>query len=103
MVALGGEARAVSSPTYVLLHIYATPRMSVFHLDAYRVQGPEDFEAIGFSELLSEGGVVVLEWPGRVEALLPARRINVRITSEGEETRRIEVERMPDGVASNRH
>src|SRR5262250_599351 len=49
---LGGPERAVSSPTFVLLNVYPGGRLTVFHLDAYRVTGPEDFEAIGFAELL---------------------------------------------------
>src|SRR3954471_21896777 len=44
---LGGDARAVSSPTFVLINVYDTPASGrIFHLDAYRVHGPEDFEAI---------------------------------------------------------
>ena len=50
---LGGNPRAVSSPTFVLLNVYEAGRLPVYHLDAYRVAGPDDFEAIGFSELLS--------------------------------------------------
>jgi tRNA threonylcarbamoyladenosine biosynthesis protein TsaE len=89
---LGGNPRAVSSPTFVLLNVYERPpiRLSVYHLDAYRVAGPDDFDAIGFPELLTQGGVVVVEWPARVESLLPATRINVRITPTGPTTRRIE-------------
>src|SRR5438874_12041222 len=54
---LGGPARAVSSPTFVLLNVYPGGRLTVYHLDAYRVAGPEDFEAIGFAELLEVGVV----------------------------------------------
>ena len=75
---LGGEGRMVSSPTFVLLNVYDTPRMKVYHLDAYRV-GADDFEAIGFPELLEQGGVVVVEWPQRVADLLPKQRIDVQI------------------------
>src|SRR5437667_9261177 len=65
---LGGNTRAVSSPTFVLLNVYDTGRLTVFHLDAYRVGGADDFEAIGFTELLQQGGVVVVEWAERVES-----------------------------------
>ena len=88
---LGGNARTVSSPTFVLLHVYDTGRLSVYHLDAYRVSGPEDFEAIGFGELLEQNGVVVVEWPQRVAALLPPNCTEVRITPLGETVRRIEI------------
>ena len=71
VMGLGGDGHDVSSPTFVLLNVYETPRLKVFHLDAYRVSGADDFDAIGFSELLEQGGVVVIEWPTRVEDLLP--------------------------------
>src|SRR4051794_20014256 len=51
---LGGNARAVSSPTFVLLNVYEAGRLTVYHLDAYRVGGADDFEAIGFGELLND-------------------------------------------------
>src|SRR5437763_10940658 len=59
---LGGAARSVSSPTFVLLNVYDTGRLPVYHLDAYRAHGPDDFETIGFTELLEQDGVVVVEW-----------------------------------------
>ena len=88
---LGGNPRTVSSPTYVLLNVYDTGRLKVFHLDAYRVNGADDFEAIGFPELLEQRGVVVVEWAERVASLLPPGTIEVRITTGGEDVRSIDV------------
>jgi tRNA threonylcarbamoyladenosine biosynthesis protein TsaE len=94
LAGLGGDARTVSSPTFVLLNVYDTGRLKLFHLDAYRVAGSEDFEAIGFAELLEQGGVVVVEWPERVEALLPDHeRIDVHIETISPHVRRIGIER----------
>ena len=105
---LGGDPRRVSSPTFVLLHVYGRPaaegpttdalRLPVFHLDAYRVGGADDFEAIGFAELLEQGGVVVVEWPSRVADLLPSGRIEVSIRATGANTRSIAVRRRSGGV-----
>ncbi len=89
--ALGANPRAVSSPTFVLLNIYRGGWLTVFHLDAYRVTGPEDFEGIGFGELLEQGGVVVVEWASRIAEILPARRINIAIEVLGESERRITI------------
>jgi len=100
VIGLGGDRHEVSSPTFVLLNVYATSRsrMKIFHLDAYRVHGPDDFDAIGFSELLDESGVVVVEWPSRVESLLPAgpgsKRINVHLETISAHGRRIRIERL---------
>ena len=91
---LGGPERAVSSPTFVLLNVYPGGRLTVYHLDAYRVTGPGDFEAIGFLELLEQGGVVVVEWPQRVAGLIPPNHVSVRIDVIDESTRRITIERV---------
>lgn len=93
LAGLGGDPRTVSSPTFVLLNIYDTGRLRVFHLDAYRVTGSDDFDAIGFTELLDQGGVVVVEWPSRVSDLLPARTIHVRLRAISETAREITIER----------
>jgi tRNA threonylcarbamoyl adenosine modification protein YjeE len=90
--ALGGDPLAVSSPTFVLLNVYHTSRFDVFHLDAYRVSGPEELETIGFGELLGQGGVVIVEWAQRVAALLPAGHLSIRLSATGVRSRKIEVE-----------
>ena len=88
---LSGNPRAVSSPTFVLLNIYDVGRLKVFHLDAYRVSGADDFESIGFGELLEQRGVVVVEWADRVTSLLPGGVIDVTITTIDQTHRAIEI------------
>jgi tRNA threonylcarbamoyladenosine biosynthesis protein TsaE len=92
LVGLGGNPRSVSSPTYVLLNVYDSGRLPLYHLDAYRVAGSVDFESIGFGELLEQGGVTVVEWADRVSELLPADTIHVRIEPIGEKRRRITID-----------
>ena len=88
---LNGPAQSVSSPTFVLLNVYPGGRLTVYHLDAYRVSGAEDFETIGFAELLEQGGIVIVEWADRVNQLIPANHIEVRLQSLGATTRSIEI------------
>jgi tRNA threonylcarbamoyladenosine biosynthesis protein TsaE len=90
--ALGADPRHVSSPTFVLLNIYHDGRLKIFHLDAYRLHGAHDLEAIGFPELLEQNGVVIVEWASNVAEILPQKRINVRIEVIGESQRRITIE-----------
>jgi len=92
VAALGGDPRAVSSPTFVLLNVYQTPLFPVYHLDAYRVHSADDFASIGFSELLEQNGIVVVEWPGRVKEILPPRRINITFEITGKTSRRIQID-----------
>jgi len=94
---LGVDARAVSSPTFVIMHEYesASPDqpLTLIHLDAYRLRGGGDLDAIGWEELLERrDAVIALEWPERVSEVLPADRINVTIEHRGGDSRFIRVE-----------
>ena len=93
LIGLGGDGRSVSSPTYVLLNVYDTGRLTLYHLDAYRIAGGDDFEAIGFTELLDQGGVVVVEWASRIADLLPKGTIQVTIEPTSPESRQITIGR----------
>jgi tRNA threonylcarbamoyladenosine biosynthesis protein TsaE len=75
----------------VLLNIYSTPRLTIYHLDAYRVGGADDLEAIGFSELLEQGGIVIVEWAERVRGLLPENCLRIQIDVIGEHSREIHI------------
>jgi tRNA threonylcarbamoyladenosine biosynthesis protein TsaE len=87
---LGGDPRAVSSPTFVLLNVYQGLRLSVYHLDAYRLSGPDDLEAIGFTEFAGrEDVVVVVEWAERVLQALPPGVLDIRIAHVGESSRTV--------------
>ncbi len=66
------------SPTFILMYEYEG-RVPVYHLDAYRLKGPEELLEVGFEELLSAPAVVILEWSDRVTALLPPDRLEVEL------------------------
>ena len=55
----------VTSPTYILLHVYKGGRATLYHIDAYRLGGGADeFEASGLNECFDDqNGVVCIEWP----------------------------------------
>lgn len=89
---LGGDPSTVSSPTFVLMNIYDTPRGKVYHLDAYRISGAADLEAIGFDELLDQGGYVLVEWWQKVRDVIPTRHWTVNLTTTGARARRITIE-----------
>jgi tRNA threonylcarbamoyladenosine biosynthesis protein TsaE len=85
----------VNSPTYVLLNIYPGSK-PVYHLDAYRIAGAEDFAAVGFEELVNPGeqgaGLVVVEWAEKIAGLLPGDYLNVVIQlGEADEERVFEL------------
>jgi tRNA threonylcarbamoyladenosine biosynthesis protein TsaE len=60
-----GIAARVQSPTYVLVNIYTGGRLTLFHLDLYRLDTPGQIAAAGLEEYLQPAGVTVIEWAER--------------------------------------
>ena len=61
---MGIEA-LVQSPTFALVKIYTGGRLTLFHLDLYRLDTPEQIAAAGLDEYLQPEGVTVIEWAER--------------------------------------
>src|SRR5437660_8102504 len=55
----------VHSPTFALVNIYAGGRLTLFHLDLYRLETREQILAAGLEEYLTPDGVTVIEWAER--------------------------------------
>lgn len=72
-----GVVERLTSPTFTLMHIHNTKHSAITHLvhiDAYRLSGPAELEAIGVEDYLGKPGVVsVVEWGEKVETLLPKK------------------------------
>jgi tRNA threonylcarbamoyladenosine biosynthesis protein TsaE len=85
-----GSPAPVSSPTFTLVHEYKGGRLPIWHVDAYRLRGADDTADIGLDEVFLTGdGVVVIEWPERIEAALPHDHLDVGIRDTGGDTREI--------------
>ena len=73
----------VPSPTFTLLQTYETSRFPVYHFDMYRLKKSEEAYEIGIEDAFTEG-VSLIEWPEKIESLLPKKVIRVTITPQGE-------------------
>jgi tRNA threonylcarbamoyladenosine biosynthesis protein TsaE len=83
-----GAVDAVTSPTFALVHEYHAPKSAVFHLDLYRLRGPEDLVNIGWGDVLSADAVVVVEWAERAGARLPADSLKIFLAHDPEDANR---------------
>lgn len=86
------NAGEVKSPSFVLINIYRG-RFPIYHIDAYRLSGPEDFEDLGCDEFLhAPDKLVAIEWADRVMATLDEPYLLVRLEHAGDAERRIAIE-----------
>lgn len=67
-----GVADPVTSPTYALVHEYASPRGPVYHLDLYRLEDARELDGLGWDEIIGARALVLVEWPERAGGRLPA-------------------------------
>ena len=60
-----GSTTRVHSPTFSLVNIYTGGRLSLFHLDLYRLPTREQIIAAGLEEYFEPDGVCIVEWAER--------------------------------------
>lgn len=91
-----GVEGPVTSPTFTLINEYAG-RLPFFHMDMYRLAGPQEISDLGCEEYFYGEGVTVIEWPERIEEVLPSERLNVYLKVQLEEPERREICLVPLG------
>ena len=83
-------AELVSSPTFTIVNQYGeSPKL--YHVDLYRLSGPDDLADLGYEELFEPDGVCVIEWAERAGDLLPERRLEVLLEHGGGDCRTITI------------
>ena len=87
---LGADPNEVSSPTFSLVNRYEGGRLTLIHLDLYRLESatPESTaRLVGLDDLVNEDVVVAIEWPDRLSGLVLGSPINVSIAYDGADAR----------------
>jgi len=80
-----GVTEPVTSPTFALVHRYHAPRSPVYHLDLYRIERPSDLINIGWDEIAASHALVIVEWPERAGALIPAGHVPIDLEHSAED------------------
>lgn len=85
-----GIKKTVLSPTFTIIKEYEGGRLRLYHLDMYRLENIAELEELGVEDCFDGKSIVVIEW-NKLNAI-KGKIINVGITSEGGDKRRIEIE-----------
>lgn len=91
---LGIDQRELTSPTFSLAHEFECTRngkpFTLYHLDCYRFEKPEELLALGVEDYLyPKNAATIIEWPERIEKLIPKNAISVRIAAMSETEREV--------------
>ena len=90
-VAWGLEIQGYAhSPTFVLVNEYKG-RLTLYHVDLYRLDDPGEMAELGIEEMLT-GGVCIVEWAEKALTLLPSEFLSISITALAPTQRRLRLE-----------
>lgn len=77
-----GVKTAVSSPTFAIVNEYEGHDGPVFHFDFYRLKSEREAYDMGAEEYVDSGHYCLVEWPEKIEGLLPEKHITINITAD---------------------
>ncbi|MEX0844250.1 MAG: tRNA (adenosine(37)-N6)-threonylcarbamoyltransferase complex ATPase subunit type 1 TsaE, partial [Balneolaceae bacterium] len=86
----GVEPEDVSSPTYTLIHEHSGT-IPVYHFDCYRLKNEEEALEIGAEEYFYGDGVCLIEWPEKINSLIPDEAIWIKISHLSDFKRKISI------------
>lgn len=82
-----GSRDAVSSPTFILVNVYRREdEARLFHMDAYRLDSTPEAEELDLETMLAQGPLLI-EWPERIDGLVPPEHLWIRLEHVDDEER----------------
>lgn len=90
---LGVEEDLANSPSFSIINEYRSDTTAelIYHFDLYRLESEEEALEIGVEDYFDSGALCLLEWPERIEPLLPNDVVNVSITVNDDESRTLTI------------
>ena len=87
-----GTTDVVNSPTFAIINVYDVEqpyRGEVYHFDCYRLKDIREAMDLGAEEYLYSGNYCFIEWPEKMEALLPEDTVRVKIVPQDNGDRKL--------------
>lgn len=91
--ALGVEEDIINSPSFSIVNEYRSDTTAelIYHFDLYRLENMEEALDLGIEDYFDSGALCLLEWPERVEDLLPDDTVRVSIWANDDDSRTINI------------
>ncbi len=93
--ALGVEDDTTNSPSFSIINEYRSDTTAelIYHFDLYRLENLEEAFDIGVEDYFDSGALCLLEWPERIEDILPDDTVKVEIKINDDDTRELVISR----------
>ena len=88
-----GATDTVASPTFAIVNQYkGKGNRRIHHFDFYRINDIREAYDFGYEEYFFSGDLCLVEWPEKIEQLLPENVMTVRITVDSDTARTFEID-----------
>ena len=88
---LGMEDEA-NSPSFAIVNEYKGKTKTVYHFDFYRINDPEEAYDFGYEEYFYSGNMCFVEWPEKIDALMPNDALVMKFIEREDGVRLIQVD-----------
>lgn len=94
---LGVEDDTTNSPSFSIINEYRSDTTAelIYHFDLYRLESLEEAFDIGVEDYFDSGALCFLEWPERIEDILPDDTVKVTLKVLDDDSREIMLD-LPD-------
>ena len=76
-----GVTDPISSPTFTIVNCYNST-LPIYHFDVYRIDDCDEMYEIGYEEYVYGDGITIIEWPEKIEPILPEKRYDILISKD---------------------
>ena len=84
-----GSQDNVKSPTFSIINEYLTDEIPIYHFDFYRIKESSEALDIGIYDYFSSGSYCFIEWPEKIEELLPENFVYISLKDNKKDTSRL--------------
>lgn len=87
-----GVEDPVNSPTFAIINEYRTATAElIYHFDFYRINKIDEAYDFGYEDYFYSGAICLIEWPEKIEKLLPSDTVNIYITEQSDGSRLLQI------------
>ncbi|SDW01582.1 tRNA (adenosine(37)-N6)-threonylcarbamoyltransferase complex ATPase subunit type 1 TsaE [Aequorivita viscosa] len=87
-----GANEVASSPSFSIVNEYEVADGLIYHFDFYRIEDPMEALDLGVEDYLYSGHYVFIEWPEKIQKLLPEEAVKIEITKNHDGSRTIVID-----------